>query len=226
MSERVYQRKNGKWEARYVKGKSATGKTLYGTVFGDTKEEAIARREYILGRDPDDPFSSARMNILILGAGSFGHEAKDELEKLHFFHEIAFLDDYVTDDYEVKGKCSDIEVLRLRYSCAFVAIGDNEIRREYAKKLIELGFYVPTIISRDAIVSPKAKIGVGTMIFAHASVGAAEVGNFCLVQTNGLVNAEAKLGDFSRIDNGAIVLKGENAPEGIWLKPGKIYGEV
>lgn len=226
MSERVYQRKNGKWEARYVKGKSSTGKTLYGTVFGDTKEEAIARREYILGHDPEDPFSSARMSILILGAGSFGHEAKEELEKLHMFKEIAFLDDYVTDDYEIKGKCSDIEVLRLRYPCAFVAIGDNEIRKEYAKKLIELGFYVPTIISRDAIVSPKAKIGVGTMIFAHASVGAAEVGNFCLVQSNGLVNAEAKLGDFGRIDNGAIILKGEKSPEGIWLKPGKIYGEV
>lgn len=64
------------------------------------------------------------------------------------------------------------------------------------------------------------------MIFAQANVGAAEVGNFCMVQANGLVNAEATLGDFGRVDNGAIILKGEHAPGGLWLKPGKIYGEV
>ena len=226
MSERVYHRKNGKWEARYVKGKSASGKTLYGAVFGDTREEAIAKRELILGHDPNDPFSGARLNILILGAGSFGHEVKEELERLQIFNNIVFLDDNIADDPEVIGKCSEIEALRYRFPCAFVAIGDNEIRRQYAQKLIEYGYYVPSIISRDAIVSSKAKIGVGCMIFAQANVGAAEVGNFCLVQANGVVNAGAKLGNFGRVDNGAIILKGEQAPESLWLKPGKIYGEV
>ncbi len=226
MSDRVYLRKNGKWEARYVKGKSASGKTLYGSAFGDTREEAMAKREIYLGHDPNDPFSGARLNIIILGAGSFGHEVKEELEKLHVFKDILFLDDNITDDAEVIGKCSEVEVLRYRFPCAFVAIGNNEVRKKYAQKLIDCGFYVPTIISRDAIVSSKAKIGVGSMIFAQANVGAAEVGNFCLVQANGLVNAGAKLGNFSRIDSGAIVLKGEHAPEDTWLKPGKIYGEV
>ncbi len=91
---------------------------------------------------------------------------------------------------------------------------------------MEAGFYIPTIISPDAIVSQKAKIGIGTMIFAQANGAAAEVGNFCLVQVNGLVNAEVTVGDFCRIDNGAIVLKGEHMPDGTWLKPGKRYGEV
>ena len=86
MSERVYQRKNGKWEARYAKGKSASGRTLYGSAFGDTREEAIANRELKLGHNPDDPFSGARLNIVILGAGSFGREVKEELEKLHIFN--------------------------------------------------------------------------------------------------------------------------------------------
>ncbi len=48
MSARVYHRKNGKWEARYVKGKSSDGKTLYGAVFADTREDAIAKRERLL----------------------------------------------------------------------------------------------------------------------------------------------------------------------------------
>ena len=43
MSERVYLRKNGKWEARYIVGKTKSGHTKYRSVFGDTKEEAIAK---------------------------------------------------------------------------------------------------------------------------------------------------------------------------------------
>lgn len=225
MSDRVYHRKNGKWEARYIKGKSATGKTMYGSVFADTREDAIAKRDLVLGRDPKDIYTAARLNIVILGAGSYGREVKEELEKLKLFNEIAFLDDYV-EAPDVLGKCCDVANYKFRYPCAFVAIGDNTIREKYAKLLIENGFFVPTIISPDAVVSAKAKFGVGTMIFAQGNVGAATVGNFCLVQANGLVNAEATLGDFGRIDNGAIVLKGEQVPNGIWLKPGKIYGEV
>lgn len=47
---------------------------------------------------------------------------------------------YVTGDEEVKGRCCDVELFRFRYPCAFVAIGDNEIRKQYAKKLIDAGF--------------------------------------------------------------------------------------
>ncbi|MBO4461553.1 MAG: hypothetical protein J5749_01580, partial [Lachnospiraceae bacterium] len=82
MSDRVYHRKNGKWEARYIKGKSATGKTMYGSVFADTREDAIAKRDLVLGRDPKDIYTAARLNIVILGAGSYGREVKEELEKL------------------------------------------------------------------------------------------------------------------------------------------------
>lgn len=225
MSDLVYQRKNGKWEARYKKGKTKAGKTRYGTVFGNTREEAIARRNALLGIDENNPMSSSELNILILGAGSYGHEVKETLEQIRIFNDIAFLDDYIKGD-DIKGKCEDVAHYKVGYGCAFVAIADSEIRRKYADILIENKFYIPTIISPEAIVSPKAKIGIGTMIFAQGNVSAAEVGNFCLVQANGTVNAEAKLGDYSRLDNGAIVLKGEQVPEDTWLKPGKIYGEV
>ena len=80
MSDHVYQRKNGKWEARYRKGKYKNGKTRYGSVFGDTREEAIARRDSLVGYDPDNPFSSSEMNVLILGAGSYGREVRKALE--------------------------------------------------------------------------------------------------------------------------------------------------
>jgi len=224
MSERVYLRKNGKWEARYIVGKTKSGHTKYRSVFGDTKEEAIARRDEVLGRVLDDEYSPSKLNVLILGAGSFGREVKEVLEKIRLFNRIDFLDDFATGE-DIRGKCEDAKAYKQGYPCAFVAIGDNEIRKKYAHMLLKEGFYIPTIISPDAIVSSKAKIGMGTMIFASANVGAAEVGHFCLVQANGLVSADASVGNFSRIDNSAVVLKGEHTPEGLWLKTGKIYGE-
>ena len=84
----------------------------------------------------------------------------------------------------------------------------------------------PTIVSKNAVISPGAKLGKGTMIFAQGNVGAARVGNFCLVQANGTVNAECDLGDFCRLDNNSVVLKGETVPDGTWVKPGVIFGEV
>ena len=91
MSERIYHRKNGKWETRYVRGKLPNEKPRYGSVFADTREEAIAKIERVLGHNPEDPYSPATLNILILVAGSYGREVKEELEKLHVFNEIAFL---------------------------------------------------------------------------------------------------------------------------------------
>jgi UDP-3-O-[3-hydroxymyristoyl] glucosamine N-acyltransferase len=85
-------------------------------------------------------------------------------------------------------------------------------------------FLIPTIISPDAIVSPKAIIGMGSMVFAQGNVGAATVGEFCLIQSNGLVNAGSTLGRFSHLDSGAIVLKDTEVPEDTWVKPGKVFG--
>lgn len=224
MSERVYYRKTtGKWEARYVKGKNAAGKTLYGSVFGDSREEAIARREALIGKDPNNPLSIAEMDILILGAGSYGREVKDVLEKIRVFHRIDFLDDNIRGE-DIIGKCADAQAFRDRYPCAFVAIGNNDIRRRYGQMLIENRFLVPTIISPDAVVSPKAVIGMGSMIFSSGNVGSDTViGEYAMVQAGGVVQAKAVVGAYSRIDSGAIVAERAVVPEGLWLRYGEYY---
>ena len=56
----VYQRKDGRWEARYKKGVSQEGKTLYGAVYGSTKEEVLKRRSLITGAPNAAEISSPR----------------------------------------------------------------------------------------------------------------------------------------------------------------------
>jgi len=225
MAKLVYQRKNGQWEARYMKGRKEDGTARYGSVIGKTREEAIERRRKLLGYDPDSPIATSELNILILGAGSYGHEVREVLQQIRIFRKIAFLDDFVEGE-GILGRCCDAEAFRSGYPCAFVAIGDNATRRKYAQMLMEKHFLIPTIISPDAIVSPSARIGAGTMIYAQGNVGAADVGDFCLVQSNGLVHAGAQIAGFSRLDSGAIVLKDARVPEETWVRPGKVYGET
>lgn len=42
--ENIYLRRDGRWEARYIKSRNPEGRAIYGSVYGHTKEEAARRR--------------------------------------------------------------------------------------------------------------------------------------------------------------------------------------
>lgn len=221
----VYQRKDGRWEARYKKGVSPEGKTLYGAVYGSTKEDVLKRRSLITGTPEAAEISSPMaMNLLILGAGTHGRDVYEIAESLHLFQKIRFLDDQA-EGANIIGKCRDAVQFRKEYPCAIIAIGDNRIRRKYAKLLQDCGFLTPSIVSPEASVSNKAKIGKGTVILAQARTGEAEIGEYCILASNSLVNSGAAVGAFSHINCGGIVLKGSMLPEGTVVGSGEVYRE-
>ena len=41
--ENIYKRRDGRWEGRYIKGKAASGKSMYGYVYGKTYRETKAK---------------------------------------------------------------------------------------------------------------------------------------------------------------------------------------
>lgn len=225
MSKLVYQRKNGKWEARYRKGKTEDGKVLYGTVYGQTEAEAIAKRIEILGYDPDSVGIKAEMNLLIIGAGVNGQDCKSIAESLRIFKKIKFLDDIVVGNDDVIGKTNEIEKFRYRYPCAFVAIGDNEARKRFVDELKELNFIMPSLVSPYANISPKAVIGDGVVIFPQCTINDAVIGDYSILDTNTLINSGSVLKEYTRVDCGGIVLKGCTTDEGTWIKSGEIYGK-
>lgn len=224
MANLVYQRSNGKWEARYKKGVSETGKTLYATVYGDTEEEAVNKRIEKLGFDPDSPKIPTRLNLLILGAGTHGHDVKNIAQASRVFNKISFLDDKLQGD-DIIGKCKDALSFRGEYPCAFIAIGDNEIRKKYAKQLKEYNFLIPNIISPMASVAPGAVLGEGVVIMPQSTVGMATIGDFVILTPNSLVNGDSSVGSYSRVDCGGIVLKGCKVPEGTLIESGEIFGK-
>lgn len=74
----------------------------YRSIYVQTREEVIARRDEILGGNKKEIHLPIQLNLLILGAGIHGR---------------------------------DVSTYRKEYPCAFIAIGDNEVRKQYAELL-------------------------------------------------------------------------------------------
>lgn len=221
----VYKRNDGRWEARYVKAISEAGRSVYGAVYGATKEEAIAKRFEIIGEEEEIQKYPTELNLLILGAGSHGRNVREIADSFRVFKKISFLDDKAVGP-EIIGTCKDALKFRGEYGCAFVAIGDNKKRKKYAKFLKDRNFILPSIISPSATVSPNARIGEGVAILPQSTVGDAEIGDFCILASNSLVNIDAKLGAYSHVDCGGIVLKNSRVPEGTWVKAGEVFSRT
>jgi len=219
----VYNRNDGRWEARYVKGFTEEGRAIYGAVYGKTEQEVIAKRNELLLIDTEneDTVEPTSMNLLILGAGSHGHSVKEIAESLRVFQKISFLDDKVTGE-DVIGKCKDALKFKATYPCAFVAIGDNKLREKYATYLKECNFLIPNIISPAANISKDAVIGEGVAIMPQSTVSKAIIGDFCVLESNCLVNFGCEISEYTRIDCGGIVSKGTRLKKGTFIKSGEV----
>ena len=218
----VYKRNDGRWEARYVKGYSENGRAVYGAVYGQTEEEVIGKRNAVFSVTEEEKSKPVKMNLLILGAGSHGHSVKEIAESLRVFQKISFLDDKETGE-DIIGKCSDALKFKDEYPCAFVAIGNNEIRRKYATFLKDCNFLIPNIISPAANISRDAKIGEGVAIMPQSTINNAEIGDFCILSSNSLINYGCIIGGSSHIGCGGIITKGKKTSVGMLVKDGEIF---
>ena len=214
----VYHRKDGRWEARYKKGVGSNGRAIYGAVYGESREEVIRRRDEIL---LELSYRPTELNLLILGAGSHGHDIKEIAEALHIFHTIAFLDDNAVG-HDIIGKCKEVQKFHNRFPCAFVAIGNNDKRKEYAELLKNNRFLIPKLISPSATISPNAKIEDGTAIHPQCTIGAAEIGEFCIISQNSSINSNVVIHAYTHIGSGGIIEKGAVLPEKTVIKAGEI----
>lgn len=215
------------WEARFKVGvDEKTGRAKYRSVYAQSRDEVIAKRHAILGElfEVEKPKSLGLPNLLILGAGMLGRDVYDIAASLRVFKKISFLDDAAVGA-DIIGRCSDLFKFRDEYPLAFIAIGDNKIRQKYAELLREYHFLIPSIVSPAANISPGAVIADGVVILPMARVGEAQIGDFSIVASNGVVSSGASVGDFCHIDCGVIVQQRTQVRKGTWVRSGEIYGE-
>lgn len=105
------------------------------------------------------------------------------------------------------GKEDEIKVIEfLRGYSVFIGIGDNIIRAKIFKKMLFENILCPNVVHNSAYVSPKAKLGPGTIVMPGAVINSfAEIGCAVICNSSSIIEHESKVGDYSHIAPGAVL---------------------
>ncbi len=98
----------------------------------------------------------------------------------------------------VLGSDTDVASIIVQYPKAqfVVAIGNNATRLKVGNEIEKQGGCLATIVSKTAVISPKAVIGAGVMILPFVVVHPlAEVGRLSLLNTGAIVEHHCVLGE-------------------------------
>lgn len=158
-------------------------------------------------------------HLLIIGAGGHGKVVAEVAQDVGY-EEIAFLDD---NSPEAIGGLSDIGKFCDRYSDAFVAIGNNNLRGELLQKLKECGYIIPVLVHPSAYVSRTATLGSGTVVEPKAIVNAnTHIGEGCIISVGSIVDHDANVGICCHINAGSIVKAGGTIDDFRKLEAGEV----
>lgn len=191
-------RTDGRYEARYKKGRLPNGKIQYGYCYGKTIEEAEEKRDYEINRL--NKKNKKELNLLVLGAGAQGLEVLDIANNLRIFSRISLLDDD-SQKNNIIGKWSDAKKLVGEYPVAIVAVADKYLRSKWTNMLRGYGYIIPTLIHPTAYIPTGTIIGSGTVISARVTIATGVIiGEGCIITSGSIVPKQTIMADWGYFD--------------------------
>jgi|688.fasta_scaffold98751_4 acetyltransferase EpsM len=144
-------------------------------------------------------------SIIIFGAGGHSKVCFEVIQQ-NKFKIICFVDPANIDDELIKSlkipiyknitEVSD-ELLSME-STFFIAIGDNEIRKNVYVENSNLKY--PSVISKFSYMSASSKIGNGVIIMPNSTVNTnVTIGNFSIINSSSVIEHDVYLGNFSHV---------------------------
>ncbi len=122
-------------------------------------------------------------------------------------------------------------------AAAFIALGDNRLRRKVAATVEAMGFEIVSAIGKTAVISPSASLGKGCAIMEGTVINAdARIGDFAIINTNASIDHDCQIGAFAHIAPGSALAGtvtvgdavfmgvGSRAIPGITIAEGAIVG--
>lgn len=153
--------------------------------------------------------------ILLLGGGGHLKSVLDSLIELDEYDDIAIIDlkenvgkkvlgiPIVGEDRNLK------ELFNKNYNYAFItlgSIGNPLVRINLFNLISDLGFEIPNIIDKNAIVSKFSSLEKGIYIGKNAIVNAGStISKGAIINTAAIVEHDCKIGKFAHISPGAIL---------------------
>lgn len=146
------------------------------------------------------------MRLVILGTGGYGRTIRDLAIQSEKYDEIIHLDD---KDSKASGLCAEYNKYIDKNTEFYPAFGNNELRMYWLREFFDNNIPVCSFIHKTAYVAPSAKIGKGTIVLPHASVGTdAVIGDGCIINMNSVVDHDCLLENGIHIGSGAVVRSG------------------
>lgn len=176
---------------------------------------------------------SASGTVLIWGGGGHGKVVADLVRALG--HQVAgFVDsspEKLGQSVEPLGArvlLSQDELLRqLRERGSYpegitalaLGMGDNRARFGYLELLAELP--LPPLVHPSAVVSPSARVGRGSVVFAGAILNAsARIGAAAIINSGAIIEHDCEIADGAHVSPGAALSGGVRVGERSWIGTG------
>lgn len=166
--------------------------------------------------------------LAILGAGGHARVVADAAEAAGWTVPGLFDRSAPPGDHPwlVLGDAEALFARAADFDGAVVAFGDNDVRLEWTLKLAARGLPLATVIHPTAWVSPRAKLGAGTVVLAQGVVGTgARLGRAVIVNTGASVDHDCILGDGVHVSPGARLAGGVTVGERSWIGIGAVVRE-
>lgn len=163
-------------------------------------------------------------NLIIIGASGHGKVVAEIAELSKNYKNIFFMDDFNLskkfNGYVNLGSAKNIHKFKSDAD-VFVAIGNNEIRKQKLNNLISENFSIPTLIHPKAIVSDTVIIGSGSVIMAGAVINPyVRIGIGTIVNTKSSIDHDTIIGDYAHLSPGTTVAGTVQLGNSVWLGTG------
>ena len=166
-------------------------------------------------------------NIILLGTGGHAHSVIDSIESDGKYSVYGFLDikgregDHYRE-YKVIGTDDLLEsYFKEGIRNAFVTdgyLGKGDIRNRLYLQLKKIGFNIPTIVDRTAVIAQDVILGEGTFVGKRVVVNSvAEIGKMCIINTGAIIEHDCKIGDFSHISVGSVLCGSVHVGKGSFI---------
>jgi UDP-perosamine 4-acetyltransferase len=143
------------------------------------------------------------MDVILIGAGGHGRVVLDILRAGEIHRPVGFLDADPTltgqkvGGLPVLGTLNYLPKLKAqKIKGIIISIGDNHPRKQYFKKISDLGFDLVNAIHPKSHISPTAKLGRNVVVAAGAVISTdAKIGDSVIVNTSAVVDHECRIGN-------------------------------
>lgn len=163
-------------------------------------------------------------DILLLGLGGHAHSVVDSIEQDRKYNIVGFLDTEKMQGKQYKDyRVLDTDDALQKYfdngiKNAFITIGfmgHGMVRNQLYQRLKDIGYNIPNIIDKTAVISENVEFEDGIFVGKKAVINAnVKIGKMCIINTGAIVEHDCKIKSFSHIAVGSVVCGGVLIGEG------------